>query len=172
MGGQPMLGEIQIWSGNFAPRGWAFCDGSTLAIDQNTALFSLMGTTYGGDGETTFGLPDLRGRVPVHQGQGPGLSQKNLGESSGAENVTLTVQSIPAHNHVPGVSIDRSTSASPAGNVWGAWSGQQYSDQAANTTVNPASIQLTGGGQPHNNMPPYLGLNFIIALEGVYPSRN
>jgi microcystin-dependent protein len=172
MGAQPFLGEIQIWPANFAPRGWAFCDGSTLAISQNDALFALLGTTYGGDGVNTFQLPDLRGRVPIHQGQGPGLSNRIIGESSGVESVTLTTNQFPAHSHAPQANSSASTAASPTGAVWAAWSGAQYTDQAPTGGRNAAAAGAAGGGQPHDNMSPFTAVNYIIALEGVFPSRN
>jgi microcystin-dependent protein len=174
---QPFIGEIRLFGGNFAPRNWAFCNGQLLSIAQNTALFSLLGTTYGGNGQTTFALPDLRGRVPLHSGQGPGLSPRTLGESSGTETVTLLASQMPAHNHGLAGFAGEGGSSSPensfiaepvdgSGNVLPAFSG------IGNTSLNPASIGAAGGSQPHNNIQPYLCVNFIIALQGIFPSRN
>lgn len=161
------LGEIRLFAGNFAPMGWAFCDGSLLSISQNTALFSLIGTTYGGDGISTFGLPDLRSRVPIHAG--PGYP---LGQSGGVEAVTLTTAQLPAHTHLPRVSSAAGTQTSPAGNVWASGSGFPYAapSVAPNVTLDPAAVQPSGGGQPHDNMVPFLAINFIIAMNGIFPS--
>lgn len=166
---EPFLGEIRMFGGNFAPRGWAFCDGQLLPIAQNTALFSLLGTTYGGDGQSTFGLPDLRGRFPMHEGQGPGLTPRSLGAVAGAEAVTLIASQMPAHNHTVGASTGEANDVIPTNGYLAA--GNQYS-ASANTSLNPAALGVAGGSQPHDNMPPYLVVNFIIALEGIYPSRN
>jgi len=173
-----MIAEIRLFAGNFAPRGWAFCQGQILSIAQNTALFSLLGTTYGGNGQTTFALPDLRGRVPVGTGQGPGLPSVNLGEMAGAPTHTLISTEMPAHNHTAqatGVSSAGNTTA-PGGAAWAGSTARDnvYSTSAPNTPMaaNTVSVGLAGGSQPHNNMQPYLGMNYIIALEGVYPSRN
>ena len=170
---EPFLGEIRMFAGNFAPRGWAFCDGQLLAVANNDALFSLLGTLYGGDGRTTFGLPDLRGRIPVHTGTGPGLSQRRLGAKGGAETETLTVNGLPAHHHIwQGYSgtaesqtpIDASV-ASPASNL--------YDTEIDNLGDMRASmVGATGGSQSHANLMPALCVHFIIALAGIYPSRN
>jgi microcystin-dependent protein len=167
---EPFLAQIMMFGGNFAPRGWALCNGQILPIAQNTALFSLLGTTFGGNGQTTFGLPDLRGRVPVHAGQGPGLSNVSLGEAAGNESVTLTQNQMPQHTHGVAASNGGSTASRPAGNVLAA--GGSYASASDGTTMNPAMIGAAGGGQPHENRQPYLGVNFIIALEGIFPSRN
>ena len=170
---QPFIGEIRIFGGNFAPVGWAFCNGALQPIDQNTALFSLIGTTYGGDGQTTFALPDLQGRVPLHQGTNP--SNQNsyiLGQHGGVENVTLTTNQIPAHSHVPQASSLGATNRDPAGNVWAAWNSSQYSDQPPNVGMNEGAIGLTGGSQPHSNLVPFVAVNFIISLFGIFPSQN
>ena len=162
----PFLGEIKIVSFNFAPKGWAFCNGQLLPINQNQALFSLLGTTYGGDGRTTFGLPDLRGRVPFHVGNG--FTQ---GQRGGEEAHTLNLSELPAHTHFPMGSSNSANAVSPASNVWASLSNGGFS-ATPNTTLNPASITNTGGSQAHNNMSPYLALNFCIALQGIFPSRN
>ena len=168
---EPFIGEIRMFAGNFAPRGWALCDGQILQIVQNTALFSILGTTYGGDGQTTFGLPDLRGRFPIGQGQGPGLSSRQIGEMAGAEAVTLTTAQMPAHTHVARAKGAAGTTSAPGNNV--AAAGRNlYSTAAPDVALSVAAIAATGGSQTHENMPPYLGITFIIALEGIYPPRN
>jgi microcystin-dependent protein len=171
----PFVAEIRIFPFNFAPTGWAFCNGQLLPISQNTALFSLLGTTYGGDGKSTFALPDLQGSAPIHQGQGPGLSQYFLGEASGSEAVTLIQTEMPAHKHqASGVSGSGPTS--PANNTWGSASGRTppptYVNGVPNVTMGFAALSIAGGSLPHNNMQPYLVLNFCIAMQGVYPPRN
>jgi microcystin-dependent protein len=171
----PFVAEIRIFAGNFAPKGWAFCDGQLLPISQNTALFSLLGTTYGGDGKSTFALPNLQGRAPLQQGQGPGLSLRDLGEIGGAQTVTLITTEIPAHSH----SIQAASAggvADPGNQVWGsAVRGRPpvyaASNPPSNVTMSPQALAITGSSFPHNNMPPYLGLTFIIALQGVFPPR-
>ncbi|HKU77968.1 MAG TPA: tail fiber protein [Pyrinomonadaceae bacterium] len=173
----PFVAEIRIFPFNFAPKGWAFCDGQLLPISQNTALFSLLGTTYGGDGKSTFALPDLQGSAAMHPGQGPGLSLHDLGETGGVEAVTLLVSEIPAHAHGVGRALnDAGNSISPANSVWaqsaaGRGGAALYQNGAPTGTVNPNSLTPTGGGLPHNNMQPYLTLNFCIALQGVFPAR-
>jgi microcystin-dependent protein len=162
----PFLGEIKIISWNFAPKGWALCNGQLLPINQNQALFSLLGTTYGGDGRVNFALPNLQGRVPFHVGGG--LTQ---GESSGETAHTLTISEMPAHTHIPVGSSNNASAASPAGNLWASLSGGGYLP-TANTTMNPASILNNGSSQAHDNMSPYLVLNFCIALQGIFPSQN
>ncbi|MBO9676849.1 MAG: phage tail protein [Acidovorax sp.] len=180
---EPFIGEIVLFAGNFPPRGWAFCQGQILSIAQNTALFSILGTTYGGNGQTTFALPDLRGRVPIGTGQGPGLPAVNQGEMAGTPTHTLIVTEMPAHNH-PGaaVSIPASTSAgtqvAPGGGAVPAASNQrnaQYTASGPNDTALSGSSSptgVTGNNQPFSIMQPYLGLNYIIAVQGIYPSRN
>jgi microcystin-dependent protein len=166
------LGEITLVPYNFAPRGYAFCQGQILSISQNTALFSLLGTTYGGNGQTTFGLPDLRGRCAISTGQGPGLSNYSLGEQDGTENVTLITNQIPLHSHSVGAVDDDPNSSLPDGHFLANLTPAGYSTAAPNTTMNPNMIQGTGGNQPHENRQPLLVLNYCIALEGIYPSRN
>ncbi|MDE2365511.1 MAG: phage tail protein [Betaproteobacteria bacterium] len=170
----PFLGEIRPFAGNFAPRGWALCQGQLLSIAQNDALFSLLGTTYGGDGQTTFGLPNLASRVALHQGTGPGLSPRVIGEAGGAETVTLSNAQMPVHSHAAGCSNTGANSLSPAGSYWSTDPGGNtaaYSNTAGAQMAGTA-IGNTGGSQPHNNLQPYLVINYIIALEGIYPSRN
>ena len=162
-----------MFAGNFAPRDWALCDGQLLPIAQNQALFSILGTTYGGDGRTTFALPDLRGRFPIHPGSGPGLTQRRLGEKSGAETVTLTAADIPAHTHPLNASTSEGAFDSPQDAVPGRpASGIPQYAAAANTTMAASTIGTAGGNRPHDNMPPFVGINYIIALFGVFPSRN
>lgn len=163
----PFLGEIRMFGGNFAPRGWALCAGQTLAIASNDALFTLIGTTYGGNGQTTFNLPDLRGRMPVHQGQG-----FVIGQSAGSENVTLLPGQIPSHSHVAAAQSDAGTQSGPGGNVWASSGLGQFSPGPPNATMSPSAISVSGSSQPHPNMMPYLAINFIIALEGIFPSQN
>jgi microcystin-dependent protein len=172
VGQSPYLGEILAVPYNFAPAGWTFCNGQILSLQQNTALFSLLGTTYGGNGTTNFALPDLRGRTPISSGNGPGLSQYDLGETGGEEQVTLTVSQIPAHSHVPNGTSVAGTTASPAGEVWATQTRVNVFSSAANAAMAPLALALVGGGQPHDNRSPYLTLNYVIALEGIYPSRN
>jgi microcystin-dependent protein len=163
---EPFLGEVKIISWNFPPRGWAFCNGQLLPINQNQALFSILGTTYGGDGRQTFALPNLQGRTAVHVGNGV-----TLGELGGETTHTLNISELPAHTHAPVGSSATGTLPSAAGNLWGGSSANPYSS-TANTSMNPATVQPTGGSQPHENMTPYLVLNFIIALQGIFPSQN
>jgi microcystin-dependent protein len=170
----PYIGQITIFAGNFAPRYWAFCNGQLISIAQNAALFSILGTTYGGDGVTTFALPDLRGRVPIHMGQGPGLSNYVEGQNGGAETVTLLSTQIPAHTHGVNASTAGGSQASPASGfpaVESTGTSLNYAS-ASNITMNAAMIAANSGGQPHSNMQPYLTLNYIIALQGIFPSRN
>ncbi|MDB5696106.1 MAG: Phage tail collar domain protein [Sphingomonas bacterium] len=173
----PFLGEIMMFGGNFAPRGWALCNGQLLTIVNNEALFSLVGTTYGGNGQTNFALPDLQGRLPMHRGTLNGTTHF-LGEKAGAESVTLTVQQMGAHTH-PMFAATSATTKSPAGAVLGPPSSTQaglrtYNNTAAPALVplNPQSVTSAGGSQPHSNMQPCLCVNFIIAVEGIFPSRN
>lgn len=173
---EPFIAEIRIFAGSFSPRGWAFCNGQLLPIAQNTALFSLTGTTYGGDGRSTFALPDLRGRAPLHAGQGPGLTDRRLGEKGGAATVTLTEAQMPVHGHGDiRASSGGPDSASPDGAIWAGdrrSRARVYSDGAADVHMAPEALETAGGSYPHNNRQPGLGLNFIIALVGLFPSRS
>lgn len=180
---EPFIAEIKIFAGNFAPRGWAFCDGQLLPIAENTALFSLIGTTYGGDGRTTTALPNLKGRAPMHPGRGPGLTARRLGEKVGAETVTLTEAQIPSHTHEPWNNggavptspdpanrwpsrhVDAGSSSTPVEQVY-------KENPTLDATFNSAQLAAAGGGQAHMNMQPCLALNYIIALAGLYPSRS
>ena len=172
---EPFIAEIRIFAGNFAPRGWAFCNGQLLPIDQNTALFSLIGTTYGGDGRTTTALPNLKGRAPMHPGRGPGLTSKRLGQKGGTESVTLSEAQIPSHAHTLRGYDRRAGSGVPKDQFFAeARDGTPYNTNTTANLVDTSSTTLgtAGGSQPHNNLEPYLTLNFIIALVGIYPSRN
>ena len=170
---QPFIGEIRMFAGNFAPVGWAFCNGQLVPISENDALFNLIGTTYGGDGQQTFGLPDLQSRVPVHQGTLSGVGQNfTLGEKGGTEQVTLTVSQIPAHNHVPRASSTGGDKDDPTNNFWANSSAIQFIDGAnANTDMNSQILTPAGGSQPHDNMLPFLCVNFIISLFGIFPQQ-
>ena len=167
----PYVGEIRIFAGTFAPVEWAFCDGSLLSISENDVLFNLIGTTYGGDGQTTFGLPDLRGRVPVHQGTSFQGNTYVIGQPGGVETVTLTTSQIPAHSHVPQCNNTGGNQPSPAGNVWAASGLDQYSMTAPSVALDPAAIGSTGGNQPHDNMIPFVTVSFIISLFGIFPTQ-
>jgi microcystin-dependent protein len=170
---EPFIGEIRMFGGNFTPRGWAPCNGQLLSIAQNTALFSILGTTFGGDGRTTFGLPDLRGRVPMHQGQGPGLTPRTLGESGGREAVALTPAEMPSHAHTLSASDQVGTANSPTGNVPAPSSRRTRAyAPVANTIMGPTVVGEAGGSQPHDNLPPFGCVTFIIAIEGIFPSRS
>ena len=173
---EPFIGQVLLFAGNFAPRGWAFCNGQLLPIAQNQALFSILGTMYGGDGRTTFALPDLRGRVPVHPGQGPGLSNYKIGEKGGAEKETLTPAQIPAHQHEYKDKTATHGTPSPTGSYyfsvgssWGKPLPNMPDAVAEESVGNTSSV---GSSEPHNNLPPYQCLNYIIALQGIYPSRS
>ncbi|MBS0590494.1 MAG: phage tail protein [Proteobacteria bacterium] len=169
----PFVGEIRLFAGNFAPVNWAYCNGALLPIAQYDALFTLLGTTYGGDGQTTFGLPDLQGRVPVHQGQGPGLSPYVLGQKGGVENVTLTTNQYPSHTHGFVASSDAGTAAGPGSDVLAASASiKAYTDALPNVGLNATALPPSGGGLPHENMQPSLCVNFIISLFGIFPSQN
>ncbi|MGQ7945871.1 phage tail protein [Flavobacterium sp. WC2509] len=169
----PFVAEIRIFPFNFAPRGWAMCNGQLMPLSQNTALFSLLGTTYGGDGKSTFALPDLQGRTPMHPGQGPGLSLHDLGETGGSETVSLLQSEIPAHNHNFSVASLNSQSTTPSNNILGRGNPLKvYTSGGAMTAMGANSIAPSGGSLPHNNMMPYLTMNFCLALQGVYPPRS
>jgi microcystin-dependent protein len=168
--GTPYVGEIRMFAGNFAPAGWALCQGQTLAISENDVLFNLIGTTYGGDGQTTFNLPNLASRVPVHMGTGAGQSYV-IGQSAGVEQVTLTTTQIPAHSHVPLCNSAAGTKASPQNDVWAALDSNIYSDVAPSVIMAPSALGSVGGSQPHDNMVPFLAINFIISLFGIFPSQ-
>lgn len=173
---QSFIGEIRMFGGAFAPQGWALCNGQTLPISQNTALFALLGTTYGGNGTTTFALPNLQGASPLHtggaggQGQGPGLSPYSLGESGGETSHTLTSAEMPAHAHTAQGVNGGGAVASPAGNTWAATRAPLYGATASGY-MNSSALASAGGNQAHNNMPPYLVVNFIISLQGIFPQR-
>lgn len=163
----PFIGEIRIFGGNFAPAGWALCDGRLLQISQNQALYSLIGTTYGGDGNSTFGLPDLRGRLPMDADP-----QHPLGLIGGFETVTLTAAQLPIHQHPVTADSASGTTGSPETALWAAASSDYYATGSANAPMSAAAVQSTGSGQAHDNLPPFLVMSFIIALEGVYPSQS
>ena len=173
----PFLAEIRIFGGNFAPRGWALCNGQLMSISQNTALFALLGVTYGGDGRVTFGLPNLQGSTPIQQGQGSGLSPRYLGEVGGASYVTLVNSEMATHTHTAMAFDNAGDNTSPTNNTWAQARSLRSGDplystgQAPNMVMNSQAVLPTGGSQPHNNMPPYLTVTFIIALEGIFPQR-
>jgi microcystin-dependent protein len=170
----PFVAEIRIFPFNFAPKGWAFCDGQLLPLSQNTALFSLLGTTYGGDGRSNFALPDLQGRAPMHPGQGPGLSLHDLGETGGSETVTLLESELPGHSHTASASTQPGEDAAPGPSeaLSRSVGASLYLSPPSNLTqLAPAALAPVGGGAPHNNMQPYLTLSLCIALQGVYPPR-
>ncbi|MFZ7088824.1 phage tail protein [Curtobacterium sp. RRHDQ10] len=168
----PYVGEIRLFAGNFPPAGWMFCDGSVLPISENETLFTLIGTTYGGDGQETFQIPDLRGRIPVHMGQGAGLTSYTIGDTGGVETVTLTGAQTPSHTHQLTGSTSGATATSPTNGVWGTWPDGQYSVGTPDTALAPDVLAPVGDAQPHENLPPYLVVNFIISLFGVFPSSN
>lgn len=166
----PFVAEVRIFGFTFAPSGWAHCDGQLLPISQNTALFSLVGTYYGGDGKSTFALPNLQGRLPMHWNQGPGLAIHDLGESAGADSVTLTQAQMPAHTHTL-MAGNAAPQQSPAGGAPGTSPARPYLQDPADTTASASFLLAAGGAQPHNNLPPYNTFNFCIALQGVFPAR-
>ncbi|MBR0783846.1 phage tail protein [Bradyrhizobium iriomotense] len=169
----PFIGEIRMFGGNFAPTGWVFCDGRLLPISENDALFNLIGTTYGGDGQETFAVPDLRGRVPLHQGQGPGITQSYvIGQFDGVESVTLTTQQIPSHNHTFVCTAAAATATNPNGNIMATSPTiESFVLDVAGPTLATNAITGVGGSQPHENMMPFLCINYILSLFGVFPSQ-
>jgi microcystin-dependent protein len=170
---QPYIGEIRMFAGNFAPVGWAFCSGQLLPISENDALFNLIGTTYGGDGQETFALPDLQSRLPIHQGQGPGLSNYVIGQPGGVEQVTLTVNQTPIHSHPMLASTSLASDVNPAKRVVaqpGTAGNYLYLEDTPSLTMAATAISSVGGSQPHSNLQPFLCINFIIALFGVFPT--
>jgi microcystin-dependent protein len=169
---EPFIAEVRIFAGNFAPRGWAFCDRQLLPIAQNTALFSLIGTTYGGDGRTTTALADMQGRVPMHPGRVPGLTSPRLGQKTGVEEVTLTLNEIPAHSHSWFGTTEDGDSSEPAGNLYAKAGEDIYAESGNVISMSDNATSNTGGGEAHNNVQPFISLNFIIALVGLYPSRS
>ena len=171
----PYLGEIKMFAGNFAIRGWAFCNGQLVPIKQNTALFSIIGTFYGGNGTSNFALPNLQGATATGQGQGPGLSPRAIGQAGGEAAVTLNLPQLAAHNHPVACAGGGGTQAAAAGGVWagnGASRGGQIYADTSNASMNQMVLSATGNTLPHNNMPPYLVLNFMIALTGIFPTRS
>ena len=164
---QPFVGEIRMFAGTFAPNGWAFCDGQLMAIADNTTLFALIGTTYGGDGQSTFALPDLRSRLPVHVGSGFALAQ-----SGGVELVTLTLSQIPGHTHIPQAATTTQGVNTPVANVWAASPTYKEYGPTPDSAMSAAALPSTGGNQPHDNMVPFLAVNFILSLYGIFPSQN
>ena len=169
---QPYVGEIRLFAGNFAPNGWAFCDGQLLSIAENVVLFDLIGTTYGGDGQTTYALPDLRGRVPVHQGSN-GQSNYAVGESGGLETVPLTADQMPAHRHPMLASTSPASATHGPAEVLGSSSAMRlYGTGTPDMPMDPNAIAQVGGGQPHDNMPPFVALSYIVSLFGIFPSQN
>jgi microcystin-dependent protein len=169
----PYIGEIRIFSGNFAPKGWAMCNGQLLNISSNAALFSLLGTYYGGNGTSTFALPDLRSRLPIHQGQGQGLSPYNVGQNGGTESITLNTQQLPRHNHnINVLGLNAGTNKAAGSYLADSTSGNVYTTSNPNNTLNTNVLTMAGNSQPHENRQPVLCMTFIIATSGIYPPRN
>ncbi|MDF2629719.1 MAG: phage tail protein [Symbiobacteriaceae bacterium] len=167
------IGEIRMFAGTFAPMGWALCNGQLLSISEYEALFSLIGTTYGGDGQTNFAVPDLRSRIPVHMGQNPSTGTTyNLGAAGGVETVTVTTNQMPAHTHTAYAQSEPGSNSEPSGAVWASSTIKQFTATAPNAAMNAGLLSPVGGNQPHDNMMPFLAVNFIIALEGEYPPQN
>ena len=168
--GTPYVGEIRMVGFNYAPVGWAFCDGSLLAISEYDTLFTLIGTTYGGDGQTTFGLPNLAGRIPVHMGTGPGLSTRVIGEMAGTEQVTLTSNQFPVHSHVPQAQSANGVLNNPQNGIWAGSAAALYNTNPPNVLMRAGLVNPAGGNQPHENMMPFVAINFIISLYGIFPT--
>lgn len=168
----PYVGEIRVFGFNFAPRGWATCDGQLMPLSQNTALFALLGTMYGGDGKSTFALPDLESRAPMQWGQGPGLSDRIQGEPGGTDTVTLLESEMPQHQHAVSASNRPAEQTDPTGHALANATGQIYSQQAPDTALSPSAMAVTGSSLPHQNRQPYLGMLYCIALQGVFPPRS
>jgi microcystin-dependent protein len=171
---QTFVGDIEVFGFNFAPEGWFLCNGQLVPISQYEALYALIGTTYGGDGQSTFAVPDLRGRAAVHYGQGQGLSNYTIGQTTGVESVTLLTSQMPSHNHLASCVSTGGTAGVPTGNTWAKEAGgnQIYSSDPSNTTMSPQSIGLDGGSQPHDNIPPVLAMNYCICWAGIYPQQS
>ncbi|MDX6527898.1 MAG: hypothetical protein QOF72_529 [Blastocatellia bacterium] len=170
--GEPFVGEIRMFGGNFPPSGWAFCQGQAMAISENDTLFNLIGTTYGGDGQETFNLPDLQGRLPMHMGQGSGLSAYTIGQEGGVETVTLTAQTVPIHTHALIASTNPATATTASNNITAATNQLKiYTESGASKQFAPTDLSMVGGNQPHENTQPYLCISFILSLFGVYPSQ-
>jgi microcystin-dependent protein len=167
----PYVGEIRMVGFTFAPVGWALCDGQLISISQNSTLFNLIGTTYGGDGQNTFALPNLQGRVPLHQGAGPSLSTRIIGELSGSESVTLTSNQLPQHTHTPLAHSASGSQSSPQNGLWSGSAVAHYSANPPNIPMRPGLVGSAGGSQPHENMMPFVAINFIISLFGIFPSQ-
>jgi microcystin-dependent protein len=170
---EPFIGEVRMFGGNFAPAGWAFCDGALMPIAENDQLFTLIGTTYGGDGQSTFALPNLQGRIPIHQGQGPGITQSYvIGEMLGVESVTLTTQQIPVHNHAFTASTGAGSSTTPVDNIPASPPVAKLYRSGTPSDPFPAGlVQPSGGSQPHDNLMPYIAINYIISLFGIFPNQ-
>lgn len=166
----PFIGEIRMFVGSFAPQGWALCDGQVLLVSQNDALFSLFGTIYGGDGETTFGLPDLRGRVPIHMGSGPGLTPRQIGQKSGAENASVNVNQLPTHGHPMQASSDAADDLAPAGKTMAVAASDIYVEDNPDVAMAPQAVTSVGGGNTHPNVMPFQTVNYIVSLFGIFPS--
>ncbi len=165
----PYIGEIRMFGGNFAPNGWLLCQGQLVSISDYDTLFNLIGTTYGGDGQETFALPNLASRIPVHMGSAP-FGTYVLGQTGGAESVTLLSQQLPVHTHTAVASSSAASQTGPGGNYWSSWTSPSYSTTAPNVPMHPQALAPAGGNQPHDNMSPYLAINFIISMYGIYPS--
>ncbi|TPW76865.1 phage tail protein [Schumannella sp. 10F1B-5-1] len=171
MSAEPYIGDVMMFAGSFAPLGYLECNGQLVSIIENQTLFTLIGTTYGGDGVNTFAVPDLRGRIPVHQGTGPGLSTYAIGQTTGVESVTLLASQMPSHNHPVTATEGAPSSATPAGRRWVSRAETPFSSTAPTVPMAPQAVQPAGGSQPHDNMTPYLGIRFCIATQGLFPAQ-